>query len=112
MGNAEAMWQLSVGSGSESYPERPNEADCIYYLRTGFCGYGSRCRFNHPPDRNLVFSLLYFQLIRVYFKVFMLNVPDQLDLLSHCPIQLDLLIYQVFKIFISDVYFISLKVIV
>ncbi|XP_016470541.1 zinc finger CCCH domain-containing protein 32 isoform X2 [Nicotiana tabacum] len=53
-GLEEAMWQLSVGSGPESYPERPNEADCIYYLRTGFCGYGSRCRFNHPPDRNLV----------------------------------------------------------
>ncbi|KAI7737446.1 hypothetical protein M8C21_002844 [Ambrosia artemisiifolia] len=39
------------GSGSGSYPQRPDEPDCIYYLRTGFCGYGSRCRFNHPPDR-------------------------------------------------------------
>ncbi|XP_052178864.1 zinc finger CCCH domain-containing protein 3-like [Diospyros lotus] len=30
------------------YPERPGEPDCIYYLRTGMCGYGSNCKFNHP----------------------------------------------------------------
>ena len=57
MANAEPMWQLALGGGGgESYPERPDEADCIYYLRTGFCGYGSRCRFNHPRDRNSVNS--------------------------------------------------------
>lgn len=50
-GLQEPMWQLGLGGGGESYPERPDEADCIYYLRTGFCGYGSRCRFNHPRDR-------------------------------------------------------------
>lgn len=53
--NAEPMWQMGLGGGDESYPERPDEADCIHYLRTGFCGYGSRCRFNHPRDRNSVF---------------------------------------------------------
>ncbi|GMQ10567.1 hypothetical protein CsSME_00053517 [Camellia sinensis var. sinensis] len=37
-GLEEPMWQLGFGSGVESYPERPNEADCIYYLRTGFAG--------------------------------------------------------------------------
>ena len=46
------MRQLGLGGGA--YPERPDEADCIYYLRTGFCGYGARCRFNHPRDRSLV----------------------------------------------------------
>ncbi|KAJ7980234.1 Zinc finger CCCH domain-containing protein [Quillaja saponaria] len=49
----ETTWQLGLGGG-EAYPERPDEADCIYYLRTGFCGYGSRCRFNHPRDRGAV----------------------------------------------------------
>lgn len=53
-GLEEPMWQLGLGGGLESYPERPDEADCIYYLRTGFCGYGSRCRFNHPRDRSSV----------------------------------------------------------
>ncbi|OIW20815.1 hypothetical protein TanjilG_23198 [Lupinus angustifolius] len=55
-----SMWQLGLGGGDgggggeESYPLRPGEADCMYYLRTGVCGYGSRCRFNHPPDFGVV----------------------------------------------------------
>ncbi|KAE8684636.1 tyrosine specific protein phosphatase [Hibiscus syriacus] len=35
-------------SKSAPYPDRPGELDCSYYLRTGSCGYGSNCRFNHP----------------------------------------------------------------
>uniref|UniRef100_A0A7N0U807 C3H1-type domain-containing protein n=1 Tax=Kalanchoe fedtschenkoi TaxID=63787 RepID=A0A7N0U807_KALFE len=53
----ESTWRLGFG-GQESYPERPDEADCRYYLRTGFCGYGERCRFNHPPDRTTVVGVL------------------------------------------------------
>ncbi|CAH2038888.1 unnamed protein product [Thlaspi arvense] len=30
------------------YPDRPGERDCQFYLRTGLCGYGSSCRYNHP----------------------------------------------------------------
>ncbi|KAG2290405.1 zinc finger CCCH domain-containing protein 32 isoform X2 [Brassica napus] len=44
-----SMWRL--GLGSEAYPQRAGAPDCAYYMRTGVCGYGSRCRFNHPPDR-------------------------------------------------------------
>ncbi|KAG8387058.1 hypothetical protein BUALT_Bualt03G0213800 [Buddleja alternifolia] len=33
-----------------AYPDRPGEPDCIYFLRTGTCGYGSNCRFNHPTN--------------------------------------------------------------
>ncbi|KAI3844699.1 hypothetical protein MKX03_023337 [Papaver bracteatum] len=53
----EAMWQLKIqaqegqdgiASNPASYPDRPGEPDCIYYLRTGLCGYGTNCRFNHP----------------------------------------------------------------
>lgn len=43
-----------AGGGESSYPERPGEANCIYYMKTGFCGYGERCRFNHPRDRGEV----------------------------------------------------------
>ncbi|KAG2333723.1 hypothetical protein Bca52824_004903 [Brassica carinata] len=47
-----SMSRLGMGGGgNESYPERPDEPDCVYYLRTGVCGYGSRCQFNHPPNR-------------------------------------------------------------
>ncbi|KAL2493617.1 Zinc finger CCCH domain-containing protein 3 [Forsythia ovata] len=39
-----------TGPGLGPYPGRPGEPDCIYYLRTGTCGYGTNCRFNHPPN--------------------------------------------------------------
>ncbi|KAF8401525.1 hypothetical protein HHK36_012465 [Tetracentron sinense] len=52
-GLEELMWQSRLG-GRESYPERPGEPDCIYYTRNGFCGYGARCRFNHPRGRTMV----------------------------------------------------------
>ncbi|KAL5975331.1 hypothetical protein ACLOJK_032010 [Asimina triloba] len=60
------MWH-SGGGGGNPYPERRDEADCVYYMRTGFCGYGARCRFNHPRDRsgmsaNLPFGYLGFGL--------------------------------------------------
>lgn len=44
------MWQLRLaGSGvGPDYPERPGEPDCSYFIKTGTCGYGDRCRFNHP----------------------------------------------------------------
>ncbi|CAN6468765.1 unnamed protein product [Victoria cruziana] len=59
-GLEEPMWQLTIGgeSSRESYPERPGEQDCTFYMRTGFCGYGASCRFNHPRDRNLQVAVL------------------------------------------------------
>ncbi|RXH99526.1 hypothetical protein DVH24_021328 [Malus domestica] len=49
-GIVEQMWQLGLTS-SESYPEKPGVPNCVYYMRTGFCGYGGRCQYNHPHDR-------------------------------------------------------------
>ncbi|WVZ71765.1 hypothetical protein U9M48_020309 [Paspalum notatum var. saurae] len=50
---AESMRRLGLDGepGEAKLPERPGEADCAYYLRTGACGYGERCRYNHPRDR-------------------------------------------------------------
>ncbi|VAH75757.1 unnamed protein product [Triticum turgidum subsp. durum] len=52
-----SMWRMGLagdgggeGDGAR-LPERPDQADCIYYLRTGACGFGDRCRYNHPRDR-------------------------------------------------------------
>jgi hypothetical protein len=54
------MWRMGLGGDGSGgggdgdgarLPERPGEADCIYYLRTGACGFGDRCRYNHPRDR-------------------------------------------------------------
>jgi hypothetical protein len=44
--------ELGAGEEADTWlPERPGEADCGYYLRTGACGFGERCRYNHPRDR-------------------------------------------------------------
>ncbi|KAI7751430.1 hypothetical protein M8C21_008223 [Ambrosia artemisiifolia] len=53
-GLEESMRRLGLWGvrGGEVYPERPGMADCAYYMRTGTCGYGSKCRYNHPPDRS------------------------------------------------------------
>jgi hypothetical protein len=57
---AEAVWPMAMQAqdgmdgGQGPYPERPGEPDCVYYMRTGLCGFGMTCRFNHPPNRKLV----------------------------------------------------------
>ncbi|KAL8530852.1 hypothetical protein ACS0TY_007763 [Phlomoides rotata] len=50
-GLEESMRRLDLWD-REAYPERPGLPDCAYYMRTGSCGYGPKCRYNHPPDRN------------------------------------------------------------
>ncbi|XP_023520659.1 zinc finger CCCH domain-containing protein ZFN-like isoform X2 [Cucurbita pepo subsp. pepo] len=58
--NFDALWQMNLGSGeimgSGSYPVRPGEPDCSYYIRTGLCRFGATCRFNHPPNRELAIA--------------------------------------------------------
>ncbi|KAK4796912.1 hypothetical protein SAY86_029238 [Trapa natans] len=36
----------------ESFPERPGEPDCPYFMKTQRCSFGLRCRFNHPKDKS------------------------------------------------------------
>ncbi|XP_047329180.1 zinc finger CCCH domain-containing protein 32-like [Impatiens glandulifera] len=50
----DSMWKLGLWNAQSMYPERPGAPDCSYYMRTGSCGYGAKCRYNHPPDRNSV----------------------------------------------------------
>lgn len=60
-GNYDEKGDGGGGDSSPPYPDRPGEPDCIYFLRTGLCGYGSKCRFNHPShvSKVLFFSNLY-----------------------------------------------------
>ncbi|XP_010543113.1 PREDICTED: zinc finger CCCH domain-containing protein 37-like [Tarenaya hassleriana] len=41
-------WKEAPLAPNESYPERPGEPDCPYFVKTQRCKYGSRCKFNHP----------------------------------------------------------------
>lgn len=48
------------GSVNEAgqYPDRPGQQNCIYYLRTGSCGHGTNCRYNHPNYSAQVIHLI------------------------------------------------------
>ncbi|MBA0833486.1 hypothetical protein Gotur_012574 [Gossypium turneri] len=41
----------SSNQKDQTFPERPGEPECQYYLRTGDCKFGSTCRYHHPRDR-------------------------------------------------------------
>lgn len=45
----------SIGPSSssqkeQSFPERPGQPECQYYMKTGDCKFGSSCRYHHPPE--------------------------------------------------------------
>jgi hypothetical protein len=46
-----------AGGQPGQFPERLGEPDCVYYMRTGLCGFGQTCRFNHPPNRKLATAI-------------------------------------------------------
>nr|KYP71491.1 Zinc finger CCCH domain-containing protein 32 [Cajanus cajan] len=51
--------------------------NCVYYMRTGACGYGSRCRYNHPRDRRDFFLKFIWKLLSFQFKVVILILGGQ-----------------------------------
>lgn len=63
------------------YPDRPGEPDCMYYLRTGLCGYGNNCRYNHPTHIGLVSFVVGFLESVVHLGSLMNSIWL---MLSHC----------------------------
>ncbi|GMP87809.1 hypothetical protein CsSME_00040031 [Camellia sinensis var. sinensis] len=51
-GIEESVRRLGFWNSEILYPERPGEPDCAYFMRNGTCGYGIKCRYNHPRDRS------------------------------------------------------------
>ena len=41
---------MTSSSSVQVLPQRPNEPNCIYFLRNGKCKYGATCKFHHPLD--------------------------------------------------------------
>ncbi|XP_010913403.1 zinc finger CCCH domain-containing protein 8 isoform X1 [Elaeis guineensis] len=48
--------QASLGVIPTVYPQRPGEIECDYYMKTGLCKFGERCKFHHPIDRSAPMS--------------------------------------------------------
>lgn len=59
-GLEESVRRLGLGNKREDclYPERPGEQDCGYFVRTGFCAYGMKCRYNHPAGSSSTLGAL------------------------------------------------------
>ncbi|GMG99271.1 hypothetical protein Nepgr_001111 [Nepenthes gracilis] len=42
--------QTAFGLAATMYPQRPGQIECDYYMKTGVCKFGERCKFHHPID--------------------------------------------------------------
>ncbi|KAK7342925.1 hypothetical protein VNO80_25883 [Phaseolus coccineus] len=41
-----------VGIAESIYPQRPGQIECDFYMKTGECKFGERCKYHHPIDRS------------------------------------------------------------
>ncbi|MCD9559510.1 Zinc finger CCCH domain-containing protein 37 [Datura stramonium] len=46
------LTQTMLGLLPPVYPQRPGQIECDFYMKTGECKYGERCKFHHPHDRS------------------------------------------------------------
>ncbi|XP_057507551.1 zinc finger CCCH domain-containing protein 37 isoform X1 [Actinidia eriantha] len=46
------LTQTTLGLAPTIYPQRPGQFECDYYMKTGECKFGEKCKFHHPIDRS------------------------------------------------------------
>lgn len=63
------------------YPQRPGQIECDYYMKTGECKFGERCKFNHPIDR---FAPTRNQSMEQNVKFTLAGLPRR-EGVQHCP---------------------------
>ncbi|XP_045800409.1 zinc finger CCCH domain-containing protein 37 isoform X1 [Trifolium pratense] len=47
-----------VGVTGTIYPQRPGQIECDFYMKSGICKFGERCKYHHPIDRSTESSKL------------------------------------------------------
>lgn len=40
-------------ANDHAYPQRPGKQECEHFMRTGFCRFGSTCKFHHPIEQSV-----------------------------------------------------------
>ncbi|XP_020677110.1 zinc finger CCCH domain-containing protein 65 isoform X3 [Dendrobium catenatum] len=53
LANTDTAYDLNGGVKSQQldeYPQRPNEPECRYFMKTGHCKLKSACRYHHPKS--------------------------------------------------------------
>ncbi|KAA8527213.1 hypothetical protein F0562_008558 [Nyssa sinensis] len=46
------LTQTTLGLGPTIYPQQPGQMECDFYMKTGECKFGERCKFHHPINRS------------------------------------------------------------
>lgn len=41
----------NIYQGENIFPERPDQPECQFYMKTGDCKFGAVCKFHHPRER-------------------------------------------------------------
>ncbi|ESQ45711.1 hypothetical protein EUTSA_v10010405mg [Eutrema salsugineum] len=44
-------YQYQYQMPAEEFPERPDQPECSYYLKTGDCKFKFKCKYHHPKNR-------------------------------------------------------------
>lgn len=75
--------------GENTFPERPDQPECQFYMKTGDCKFGAVCKFNHPKERmipapNCALSPLGLPLRPVRF-VFLHSDMHPAECIAHIP---------------------------
>ncbi|KAH0466566.1 hypothetical protein IEQ34_003804 [Dendrobium chrysotoxum] len=53
LANTDTTYDFNGGVKSQQldeYPQRPNEPECQYFMKTGYCRYQIACRYHHPKS--------------------------------------------------------------
>lgn len=56
MQKADVFRKHQQQSQVEDFPERPDQPQCSYFMKTGDCKFKSSCRYHHPKSRRTEFN--------------------------------------------------------
>lgn len=65
----------TLGLGPTIYPQRPGQMECDFYMKTGECKYGERCKFHHPVDRSAPTPSMMKQALQQNVKLTLAGLP-------------------------------------
>ncbi|XP_042514109.1 zinc finger CCCH domain-containing protein 37 isoform X2 [Macadamia integrifolia] len=67
--------QTALGMGPTIYPQRPGQIECDFYMKTGECKFGERCKFHHPIDRSAPTPSMAKQVLQQNVKLTLAGLP-------------------------------------
>lgn len=67
--------QTTLGASPVIYPQRPGQMECDFYMKTGVCKFGEKCKFHHPIDRSAPTPLMAKQALQQNVKLTPAGLP-------------------------------------